>query len=85
MTQIETMYAFIVLPLTEVQCINSKLCLIVYGRGGNMGFLDGFNKKADHILEKLIKQMIVAIRCNGDMLKYAGSASLNLIPPKPKD
>ncbi len=50
-----------------------------------MGFLDGYNKKADHILEKLIKQMIVAIRVHGDMLKYAGSASLNQIPPKPKE
>ncbi|CAL8074383.1 unnamed protein product [Orchesella dallaii] len=71
------------LPFTEAQCVNSKLCLIVYPSGGNMGFLDSFNKKPDHILERLIRQMIVAIRHNGESLAYAGSASLAQVPKKP--
>lgn len=48
-----------------------------------MGLLDGYTKKADHILERLVKQMVVAIRVNGHSLNYAGCASLNLVPPKP--
>lgn len=59
-------YTFIiVLPIDEAKAENSKLALIVTSRGGHLGWLEGFAKKSEHYMERLVGELVEAIRNEG--------------------
>ncbi len=63
---IDLFYALIiVLPIDEAEAENSKLALIVTTRGGHLGWLEGLAKKSDHYMERLVGELVEAIRIEG--------------------
>ncbi|CAL8086993.1 unnamed protein product [Orchesella dallaii] len=53
------------LPTEEALAENSKLALITTARGGHLGYLEGFGKSSKHYMERLVGQIVEAIRVYG--------------------
>jgi predicted alpha/beta-fold hydrolase len=53
------------LPKDEAIVKGSNLGLIVTSHGGHLGFLEGNGKKEKHYMEKLVGEIVLAIRDHG--------------------
>jgi len=39
--------------------------LIITSHGGHLGWIEGFSKKSQHYMERLVGELVQAIRLNG--------------------
>jgi len=53
------------LPTDEAAADNSKLALIVTSHGGHLGWLEGFTRHSQHYMERLVGELVEAIRIYG--------------------
>jgi len=64
------LYNSIGLPIDEAEAKTSNLGLIVTSRGGHLGFLETNFKKEKHFMERLIGELVSAIRDYGAQELY---------------